>query len=270
MKKELINIGQALNLTTGELFTLNEHKNTFSGHTLIRGSSRTGKHKLIKHLIYQFIKKEPIDIYFIDFKGSKNQEYISDIILEAEKNNFNIKYFSTTQTSVSLLEKYKDNFNNLSLSEKDNNLYLFQTFPMINHSEAENFYLNILNHLILKATNVLETSSIKDILVVIPYFNIFPSQKLITLFNKAGGLGFKFILTSDFEGYTDTIENACIEDNINTKIFFKCNNISDKEEFTLLQEQPLLDFMKLKNLQKRHFIFKSGNKFYYCLSPFVK
>lgn len=270
MKKELINIGQSLNLTTGELSTLNEHKNTFSGHTLIRGSSRTGKHKLLKHLIYQFINKEPIDIYFIDFKGSQNQEYISDIISEAEQYNFNIKYFSTEKTDIDLLNKYKFDLSNLPLLENNNNLYLFQTFPLINHSESEEFYLNILNHLILKATNALEKSIIKDVLVVIPYFNIFPSQKLITLFNKAGGLGFKFILTTNFEGYNDSIENSCIEDNINTKIFFKCNNISDKDELTLLQEQPLLDFMKLKNLQKRHFILKRGDKFCYCLSPFIK
>lgn len=270
MKKELINIGQSLNLTSGELSTLNEHKNTFSGHMLIRGSVRTGKHKLVKHLIYQFIKKEPIDIYFIDFKGSKNQEYISDIIIEAEQNNFNIKYFSTTQTNIPLLEKYKNVFNNLSLSESNNNLYLFQTFPLVNHSEAESFYLNILNHLILKATNAIENSIIKDVLVVIPYYNIFPSQKLITLFNKAGGLGFKFILSNDYEGYDDTIENAYIEDNINTKIFFKCNNISDSEEEKLLYKHPPLDFMKLKNLQKRHFILINGKKIHYCLTPFVK
>ena len=32
-----------------------------------------------------------------------------------------------------------------------------------------------------------------------------------------------------------------------TKIFFKCSNISDKEELSLLQEHPTLNFMKLKN-----------------------
>lgn len=270
MKKELINIGQSLNLATGELSTLNEHKNTFSGHMLIHGSVKTGKHKLIKHLIFQFIKKEPIDIYFIDFKGSQNQEYITDIIKEAEQHNFNIKYFSTTQTNIDLLTKYNYDLNNLKLYEDNNNLYLFQTFPIINRSEAEDFYLNILNHLIFKATNIIETSIVKDVLVVIPYFNIFPSKKLITLFNKAGGLGFKFILSTDYEGYNGTIENDSIEDNVNTKIFFKCRNISDKEELTLLQEHPELNFMKLKNLQKRHFLFKSNDKLYYCLSPFMK
>lgn len=269
MKKELINIGQSLDLTTGELSTLNEHKNVFSGHLLIRGAVSTGKNKFIKHLFNQFINKDNIDIYFIDFKGSREQKYMIDLIKAGENNSFNINYFSNIQNNIQELNKYKNNLNDLNLFDKNKNLYLFQTFPLLDKNLAKDFYINILNHLINKATH---TTELKDVIVFIPYFDVLLTENLITLFNKAGGLGFKIILSTDSNNLTYLNENVYIEDYINNYVFFKYRNISEKDENILLKNKNtnFLDFMKLQNLKNRHFLFSSNNNLYYCLAPFIK
>ncbi len=244
MKKELINIGQSLNLTTGELSTLNKHKNVFAGNMIIRGSSENDTNKFLKHLLNQFLDKDNLDIYYIDCQES------ADFINFSTINNLKICFNNED------LLKIKES--------KDKNIFYLKT------QFSESFYNDILDHLIKKTEKIKEKSDIKETIVFIPSFDIFNFESLITLFNKAGGLGFKFILTTNsFENHY--LENkSFVEDNINNHIYFKCSNISEKQEINFIGNKETLNFMKLKNLPKRHFLYIHNQEINYCLSPFVK
>lgn len=232
MLKSTINLGLSLDLQTGDLSSLKEHKNIFSGHVLIHSISELNKFKFLKNILNQITIFDNLDIFYID----SNKTNLTNL-------------FKSYNYLISNNKNYFD------LSELKN-FYLFDN--------SETNLDSLIDILIERSKQIQLNKKIKETYIFINNVSLDNEEKIIDLFNKVGGLGFKIIIT------TNSFNNTYLYDYVFTNIYFNMKEYDKSKINKLIKNyNDLLEFMKIENLNEKMFLYVN-KKIIYGKTNFIK